>query len=277
MRILKYILIFQFLLLNKVYAQKGTDSSQIRLINGKSYLIHKVQKGQGLNMILRQYNIELSSLEEANKDKNLNKLKKNEIILIPLISSKKNATDTLQAAKKINEAHANADDNKSEIPRNHIVQPGESLFKIAQKYKVTVSELVRWNAIKNNTIEVGKELIVNQKGVIKPFQAWNQKNGSVQSGGSRIISPLQNQEEVIVQSGYLIISEEPGQVLHPTLPVGTFILVKNIDSEKELLLMVTGQMASKIESNFVITIGSDWAQKLNVGSGLTRVSVKYAN
>lgn len=276
MKIRIFAVIFSLLIVNLVRGQKSSDSLQLKIVNGKSFFIHKVAKGQTLTMILKQYNIDITLLEDANKTMNLKKLKRNDLLLIPVVSIRKNQTDSSNGSKKLDEAHANADEIKNDLIRNHVVQPGETLYKISQKYKVSVADLVKWNAIKNNSIEVGKELIVNQSAVIKPFKAWNKWNIAGQNQ-SRIISPIQNQDEVVVQSGYLIVSEETGIVLHPTLPVGTFVLVKNLESDQELLLRVTGTMVSKAESNFVITIGKDWAEKLNINIGLSRVTIKHAN
>ncbi len=276
MKIRIFSVILSLLIVNLVHGQKSSDSLQLKIVNGKSFFIHKVAKGQTLTMILKQYNIDITLVEDANKEKNLKKLKRNDMLLIPVVGLKKNLTDSSNGSKKLDETHANADEIKNDVPKNHIVQAGETLHKISQKYKVSVADLVKWNAIKNNTIEVGRELIVNQSAVIKPFQAWNKWNIAGQNQ-SRIISPIQNQDEVVVQSGYLIVSEETGIVLHPTLPVGTFVLVKNLESDQELLLKVTGTMASKAESNFIITIGKDWAEKLNINIGLSRVTVKQSN
>lgn len=276
MKIRKLAVILSLLIVNLVHGQKSSDSLQLKIVNGKSFFIHKVSKGQTLTMILKQYNVDITLLEDANKAMNLKKLKRNDMLLIPVVGIKKNQTDSSSSSKKIDDAHANADEIKIDLPKNHIVQPGETLHKISQKYKVSVADLVKWNSIKNNTIEVGRELIVNHSAVMKPFQAWNKWNITGQNQ-SRIISPIQNQDEVVVQSGYLIVSEEAGIVLHPTLPVGTFVLVKNLESDQELLLKVTGTMFSKAESNFIITLGKDWAEKLNINIGLSRVTVKHSN
>ncbi len=276
MKIRKLAVILSLLIVNLVHGQKSSDSLQLKIVNGKSFFMHKVSKGQTLTMILKQYNVDITLLEDANKAMNLKKLKRNDMLLIPVVGIKKNQTDSSSSSKKIDDAHANADEIKIDLPKNHIVQSGETLHKISQKYKVSVADLVKWNSIKNNTIEVGRELIVNHSAVMKPFQAWNKWNIAGQNQ-SRIISPIQNQDEVVVQSGYLIVSEEAGIVLHPTLPVGTFVLVKNLESDQELLLKVTGTMFSKAESNFIITLGKDWAEKLNINIGLSRVTVKHSN
>jgi hypothetical protein len=42
----------------------------------------------------------------------------------------------------------------------HTVQPGETLFRIARKYHVSVEKLKKWNNLLDDMIEVGQKLIV---------------------------------------------------------------------------------------------------------------------
>lgn len=45
----------------------------------------------------------------------------------------------------------------------HVVQPGQTAYRIALINKVPVNELARWNNLKNYTIEVGQRLIIRKK------------------------------------------------------------------------------------------------------------------
>ena len=44
----------------------------------------------------------------------------------------------------------------------HTVQPGETLYRIGQKYHVAPDQLRKWNKLKDNTVGVGQKLIVSQ-------------------------------------------------------------------------------------------------------------------
>ncbi|MBA5869396.1 MAG: LysM peptidoglycan-binding domain-containing protein [Nitrospira sp. CR2.1] len=44
----------------------------------------------------------------------------------------------------------------------HTVRPGETLYRIGQKYHVGLDQLRKWNNITNNTVVVGQKLIVSQ-------------------------------------------------------------------------------------------------------------------
>jgi LysM repeat protein len=53
-------------------------------------------------------------------------------------------------------------DPSSEITNTHTVRPGETLYRIGQKYHVGVDQLRKWNNLTKDTIEVGQKLIVSR-------------------------------------------------------------------------------------------------------------------
>jgi membrane-bound lytic murein transglycosylase D len=61
----------------------------------------------------------------------------------------------------------------------HTVSPQETLFRISQKYGVSVDDLKIWNNLPDNTIKVGQEIIINLSGA---------KNESIDSTPSRSYS-----------------------------------------------------------------------------------------
>jgi LysM repeat protein len=47
-------------------------------------------------------------------------------------------------------------------PSVHVVQAGETVFRIARQYGVSVQQIRNWNNLKNDVIEVGQQLVVAQ-------------------------------------------------------------------------------------------------------------------
>ena len=47
-------------------------------------------------------------------------------------------------------------------PSVHVVQSGETVFRIARQYGVSVQQIRKWNNLKNDVIEVGQQLVVAQ-------------------------------------------------------------------------------------------------------------------
>jgi LysM repeat protein len=232
-----------------IYAQ-NIDSTSIILINGKSYLKHQVKKGQTALELARIYNVDLNSLKSLNKDVDFNNLKKNQEILIspnPIIKQRL-SNDSIN---RINDAHANADEIKKEIPRMHIVSAGETIFKIAAKYRINYQDLIKWNKLKNNKIEVGQELIISQLAVIK-------------------------QDYLTEEFGYLQAIEEEHVALHKDLPEGSLVLVTNLENNKQVLIKITGNYHRKNSSNFILSLGNHYCSLLGAEKGLTRIQLKYA-
>lgn len=58
------------------------------------------------------------------------------------------------------------------LKKYHVVRSGESLSKIAQKYKVSVNQIKSWNGLNSSKIYAGKKLVVKvtKKTVITPAQ-----------------------------------------------------------------------------------------------------------
>jgi LysM repeat protein len=271
------------------------DSIKVENVKGKKFIIHKVDKGQGLYAIARRYNIDVQKIIDENTDK-IDKLNQGDLIKIPtlindtisiaevkkekntnrknkieqaIIDSSTKKSETL----KIEEAHANADSKDKEIekPKIHIVSNGETVFKVAQKYKITPQLLIKWNGIKNNKLEVGQELIINGDLVIKPFEKWNTPNSVAPKN-----IPPQNilySSDVIEETGFAGISIEKS-ILHKTVPIGTIILLTDADTGKECYIKVTGKLEQQYK-NVILLIDEVTKQKLNASSSLIRVNIKY--
>ena len=66
--------------------------------------------------------------------------------------------------------------------KTHIVQPGETLYKISTQYKITVTELKRLNSLTSNDIKVKQKLIVENKvNSSKAVSSTNSLHGSLSS------------------------------------------------------------------------------------------------
>lgn len=99
------------------------------------YSYHVVQNGDNVQSLAKQYQVPLQALIEANGIKN-NKVTVGKMIRIPI--------------------HL----RKAEQP-THVVEMGDTLYKIAKQYNVSISQLVKWNTLNDaNTILAGQTLIV---------------------------------------------------------------------------------------------------------------------
>ena len=119
------------------YVTVPTDSVGIERNSGEIFVLHEVSEGETLFAISQRYHVSMDDLKEVNKKVNLKKLSIGDTLRIPLFPQ-------LAKGKKT----------------RHVVEEGETLFSIAQRYRVKVDDVRTWNAIGDNPIDIGQELIV---------------------------------------------------------------------------------------------------------------------
>lgn len=110
-------------------------------IDIKNFMTYNVVKGDNLGSIAKKHNVSVASLQEWNemKDNNVQVGKK---ILILSDNNKKIST--------------------SERVALYLVQKGDSLTKIAQKYPgITVADIKKWNGIQGNELKPGMKLKIS--------------------------------------------------------------------------------------------------------------------
>jgi LysM repeat protein len=104
---------------------------------------HIVQPGDNLYRISLQYGVSVADIAQANNISNTDRILVGQRLIIPDMSGA--VENALVAAE----------------PTYHIVQPGETLASIANRYGITVDQLVQINNIANpNRIERGQTLTV---------------------------------------------------------------------------------------------------------------------
>ncbi|MCL6573393.1 MAG: LysM peptidoglycan-binding domain-containing protein [Bacillus sp. (in: Bacteria)] len=100
---------------------------------------YQVQNGDNLSEIAFKYQTSVNEL------KTLNNLKSDLIFINQTLKISTTTTGTVQPSQST----------------THIVVPGDSLIKIANRYQVTVGELKLWNSLDNTIIYVGEALKVS--------------------------------------------------------------------------------------------------------------------
>jgi LysM repeat protein len=266
---------------------KPMDSIRMELKKGKWYVVYQMEKGQGIFSVCKKYNVERKDLESANRT-DLNQLKKGDLIFVPylvgdtlnelrnakVMENQKNilkvaVKDTLP---KMDEAHANADAIENTFNGKHIVLQGENLLKIAQKYKVTQQQLMKWNNLRSNRINTGQELIVSGALVIKPYEKWNIAN-SITSKASYQGSVIYN-KEVIEQTGLAINNSSVQGLVMKDVPIGTWVLITNLDNAQQCVARVSSNETDK-SNDYVLVYDDNIKKQINAGASL-RLSIKYA-
>lgn len=110
-----------------------------------------VQKGDNLGSIAKKQDVTVADIQEWNDLKDTN-VKLGAKLLILKESNKSSKEEVIAAAKT---------STKNSL---YLVQKGDSLFKIAQKYPgITVSDIKKWNGISGNELKPGMKLKISGK------------------------------------------------------------------------------------------------------------------
>lgn len=134
--------------------------------------IHKVIKGDNLTEIANKYGVTLADIKKWNQ------LKDNNIALgesIKIIKSEKVTTWVKKETKQPIVEHKDAiveidsktiktesnDVEKSNV-NYYVVAKGDYLFSIAKKHNISVAKLKEWNAIIDNNVKAGTQLIISE-------------------------------------------------------------------------------------------------------------------
>jgi len=124
---------------------KEKMQEQMKAISDRS--VHIVKKGETLSVIARKYHVGVKQL------KSWNNLKSDNLRIGQKLIVYSSGAPMAQAG------------NPKPVERSttqtvHVVKSGETLGKIAQKYKCSVTDLKKWNNLKSNTIKIGQKLKV---------------------------------------------------------------------------------------------------------------------
>lgn len=132
---------------------------------------HIVKSGETIASIAKRYHMSVAEL------KSLNNLKKNYVKPKQriLVYTKTSTTKTIhpvsiasiaqEAIKKDStpekKLSVSQPVSKESSPVIHVVKSGESLGSIAQKYRCSIDQLMKWNNLNNNKIIIGQKLKIN--------------------------------------------------------------------------------------------------------------------
>lgn len=109
---------------------------------------YTVKNGDNLWEISKKFNVSIDDIKKVNNLKN-KKIKVGMKLEIPENTS-----------KKLN--NKNQAKNQAMTTKYHTVKKGDNLFRIANKYKISVDELKRLNNMNNNNLTIGQKLIVKK-------------------------------------------------------------------------------------------------------------------
>ena len=171
-----YLLFAVFIFLFQFSAKANTDSTGVKNINGKIFVLHQVEKGQGLYGIARRYHCTVPDIQRANSLTGTTIIP-GKIILVPYSGSIAPVTKSLPVKQKnpdkkpvpqITKNNPVKSDNfivkSGREPILHTITKKETLHTIAINHKLTEQQLKDWNHSDLNILVPGDKMIVGFKG-----------------------------------------------------------------------------------------------------------------
>jgi membrane-bound lytic murein transglycosylase D len=135
---------------NEESAKEAANKAEVKITE------HVVEKGENLGSIARKYDVAVSDIKDWNN------LEDNNIQLgSKLVVGKKYMVSSDNNKNTVSKKESIAINNRDQV-KLYYVKKGDSLFSIAKKYPgVSISDLKKWNGIKNESLKAGMKLKIN--------------------------------------------------------------------------------------------------------------------
>lgn len=139
---------FIFWIAGVLAAQAGMqvlkDSVGTEVVNGKTFILYKVEAKETLFGIANKYHLAVADLVKHNPQAEAG-LQLGAILRIPYTRPAASPAAASSATAKL-----------------HTVEPKETLYSISKRYNITVDELKQWNNIQDNAISPGDRIKVSR-------------------------------------------------------------------------------------------------------------------
>lgn len=122
------------------------DSIGTETIDGKMYVIHRVDEKETLFAISRRYGSSVESILQSNPGATSN-LEIGQIIKVPY--DKRVSVRPVEGSKV------------------HTVAAKETMYSISKMYSVSVDDLRKWNNLTDNTLSIGQQLVVGKTAAVE--------------------------------------------------------------------------------------------------------------
>ncbi len=145
---LKYLL-FTFFLLASLYSEASIDSLGIKTIDGKKYILHKLEAKETLYSLARRYHVSVSEITASNESEKdgLNIDQIGRVLKIPFKPEAFKSSGKVETPKQ-----------KTSDSDKHTILAGETLYSLSRKYGVSTEKLKEWNDLVTNELSIGMEI-----------------------------------------------------------------------------------------------------------------------
>ncbi|TRX54354.1 LysM peptidoglycan-binding domain-containing protein [Fulvivirga sp. M361] len=146
------------------FALNVQDSIGIEEIDGRKFIIHRVEEKETLYSLSRKYEIPIYRIIEHNPPTEFG-LEIGNTIRVPVVVKKKVAKINARVPLPTHQSPQPlltqpSSEKKTPSEKKHIVEEKQTLFGISRIYNVSVEQIKAWNDLHSNSLEIGQELVI---------------------------------------------------------------------------------------------------------------------
>ena len=147
---------------------KKTPAKRVYTASQYSMSKHKVAKGETLFRISKKYKVSVKTIQQWNPKISNNRILPGQELIVGIGKRRASKRNTMRKKVAMRKNRKKTRRYRASSPTTerveHKVKKGESLSVIAKKHKVSVSDLKKWNKLKNDKIKIGDILWVHAAG-----------------------------------------------------------------------------------------------------------------
>jgi LysM repeat protein len=288
---------------------------------------HEITVGQTFFGIARQYNLPVSELMKANPGVAADSIRPGQVLLIPILNGSsvrptdnapanfnpqpfthsrkavaaqvpqaevKPATPAVVTQPSASMTSSAQDGSNAEQVLFHLVEEKQTLYAIARLYGVRTEEIIEWNKLPDNNIQIGSKLLIKTSAAVKTEIV------ELSGAGDALRDPIANidtksiatHKAAVPQNGLqdqlyqsFLDAKSRNQAvsagrysiswlksnsdkmssgyfaLHKSAPVGTIIKVTNLVSKKYVFVKVIGKLPESADNISIQMRMSEQAQR----------------
>lgn len=270
-----------------------TDSTGLKIFsNNKVFIVHQMEKGQGLYTVSKRYKVSLDDIYAYNPELKTNGVKLDQYIFIPTDLSAEKAKELIAAADEKKKAIENGMASPKSREDNvvyYTVKASETLFSISrlEQCKFTISEIKRWNNLTSNSLSEGQRLIIAFRQDVKMEKDPVSVKEVKEAVGSKVTNDSDTAKTVVwsdkSETGLATWIPEndddqgKSYALYDGSKIGTIIRVENLVNKKATYVRVVGPLPSDQKGKVVVVLTETAARKLETKDPSFRVELVYSN
>lgn len=235
MRVLRILLCVVCVLIATI---ASASSPRIVSYNGKKCYLHKVEQGQTLYSLSKRYGVTIKQIEELNPSLRSEGLRTDATIFIPYVEGALERADASvsQGGETSNKAAAQPQSEDGAF-RVHTAQRGETLYSIANAYKISLSVLEADNPGAKDGLSIGEKVRVRRSQIGYARTSQIEREAQERGGSSTQQTP--------VGEGYHKV--KPGETVYSLSRAYRI-------SEEDFLRLNNMSSASQLKAGMVVRI-----------------------